>query len=150
MKKLENLGLSLILAAVLGSVTSGQAPQVQRPAGLLPGQSRTLLPDGRTLIAGGTGQSGPQDSLTIRGDATSDAIWTGSLARARAWHTATVLPQGTVLVLGGVDANGVVDTAEVLDPTAPELAALSTPAPSPRAYHTTTVLSDSEATAGRA
>jgi hypothetical protein len=38
---------------------------------------------------------------------------TGSLATARFWHTATLLPNGKVLVAGGVDADA---TAELYDP----------------------------------
>src|SRR2546423_1083964 len=41
---------------------------------------------------------------------------TGSLAQARAHHTATLLPDGKVLVVGGYDGNRDLATAEVYDP----------------------------------
>jgi hypothetical protein len=43
--------------------------------------------------------------------------YTGSLATARAAHTATLLPDGKVLIVGGFDANGnALASAELYDP----------------------------------
>jgi MYXO-CTERM domain-containing protein len=52
-------------------------------------------------------------------DALVDPAWssTGSLASARAFHTATLLPSGKVLVAGG-GGNGVLASAELYDPDA--------------------------------
>src|SRR5437016_13655333 len=41
---------------------------------------------------------------------------TGSLATAREFHTATLLPNGKVLVAGGVDSSGFLASAELYDP----------------------------------
>src|SRR5262245_24205431 len=41
---------------------------------------------------------------------------TGSLATARWFHTATLLPNGKVLVAGGWDASGALASAELYDP----------------------------------
>ena len=89
----------------------------------------TLLADGRVLIAGGT--TSPPASLSsawletgtvdLQGTATAEIYdpstgsfsGTGSMAEARTFHTATLLPSGKVLVAGGGDENS---TAEVYDP----------------------------------
>src|SRR5436190_23129001 len=53
------------------------------------------------------------------------------MPRARAGHTATLLPDGRVLIAGGDDSGVPTDTLEVFDPTAgvfsPANATLSTP-----------------------
>jgi hypothetical protein len=89
----------------------------------------TLLADGRVLIVGGT--TSPPASLTsawlatgtvdLQGTATAEIYdpstglfsGTGSMAAARTFHTATLLPNGTVLIAGGGNENS---TAEVYDP----------------------------------
>ena len=89
----------------------------------------TLLADGRVLIVGGT-TSAPASlssawlatgTLNLQGTATAEIYdpstgsfsATGSMAAARTFHTATLLPNGTVLVAGGGDENS---TAETYDP----------------------------------
>jgi hypothetical protein len=65
---------------------------------------------------------------------------TGSIAAARQWHTATLLPDGTVLVVG-ISGNGGLASAEIYDPargtwhTTGSLATASL-------AHTATLLSD--------
>jgi WD40 repeat protein len=89
----------------------------------------TLLADGRVLIVGGT--TSPPASLTsawlatgavdLQGTATAEIYdpstgsfsGTGSMAAARTFHTATLLPNGTVLIAGGGNENS---TAEIYDP----------------------------------
>jgi hypothetical protein len=73
------------------------------------GQSSTLLPDGRLLVIGGQGPSGPLATAGIK-DAQTASITqvSGQLQYARAWHTATLLPDGTILVLGGVGRSNVI------------------------------------------
>jgi RHS repeat-associated protein len=118
-------------------------PQSRTTAGIL-GQSKTLLPDGHWLILGGEGSQGMVDTAAIQ-DAATGAITTLSshLLHARAWHTATVLPNGTVLVFGGVDSNGrVVATAELYDPPTKQFQPQDTPGLTPRAHHTATLLTD--------
>src|SRR5207245_687128 len=97
---------------------------------LMPGQSTTLLPDGRWLTAGGLGQSGPGNQATIRDSiANSSSPLASALARARAWHTATILPNGTVLMLGGMDVAGVVETVELFEPATLQFQSLTTNTP---------------------
>ncbi len=65
------------------------------------------------------------------------------LQDARAWHTATTLPDGTVLIVGGVDASGrVVETTERFDPDTQTFQRLTGSGVVPRAYHTATLLTD--------
>jgi Bacterial Ig-like domain (group 2)/Galactose oxidase, central domain/Kelch motif len=78
----------------------------------------TLLADGRVLIVGGTTSTGtgdlhPTATVEVYDPSTGSFSVTGSMAEARALHTATLLPSGNVLVAGGGDENS---TAEVYDP----------------------------------
>ncbi len=78
----------------------------------------TLLADGRVLIVGGatsagTGDLNPTATAEVYDPSTGSFSVTGSMAEARTYHTATLLPSGKVLVAGGGDENS---TAEVYDP----------------------------------
>jgi RHS repeat-associated protein len=110
------------------------------------GQSTTLLPDGRILLIGGDGSSGPQSSVSIKDPRTQEiTLLPNGLYQARAWHSATMLPDGRVLVVGGIDANNkAISSAEIYDPET----AISEPLPSSRlsarAYHTATLLTNGQ------
>ena len=76
----------------------------------------TLLADGRVLIVGGatsTGAGAPTATAEVYDPSTGSFSVTGTMAEARTYHTATLLPSGKVLVAGGGDENS---TAEVYDP----------------------------------
>ena len=80
----------------------------------------TLLPSGKVLVAGGGGV-GPKGNSNLASAELYDPgsnTWSaaGSLANARAGHTATLLPNGKVLVAGGGGSGGSLVSAKLYDP----------------------------------
>jgi RHS repeat-associated protein len=118
----------------------GVAAQIA--ATILVGQSTTLLPDGRLLSLGGADVSGPLARGLVKNstDASTSSPVSG-LQHARAWHTATVLPDGTVFIFGGVGAKTLVNEAELFDPATQSFREIAANLKG-RAYHTATLLTD--------
>lgn len=131
--------LSLVLSLdVALPCAAGQPPK------FLPGQSATLLPDGRYLLSGGEGPQGPLSIAAIL-DTRSGTIvpLPNGLHQPRAGHTATMLPDGTILVFGGIGSDGqLVRTPELFDPGTGKFLTLPQLGIAPRAYHTATLLTD--------
>ena len=105
----------------------------------------TLLPSGKVLIAGGQSHNGSfyffLASAELYDPATDTFATTGSLAYARYWHTATLLPSGKVLVAGGYNNwDGYPAWAEVYDPVAGTFATTTGPLATARCIHTATLL----------
>jgi hypothetical protein len=99
------------------------------------GHTATLLPDGTVLVVGGNGDgSEPGQLATAELFDPGSGRWTptGSMAKARAGHTATLLPDGTVLVVGGGGEDMPLEggprsaTAEVYDPSSGKWTATGT------------------------
>jgi RHS repeat-associated protein len=110
-----------------------------------PGQSATLLPDGRWLVLGGAGPDKPATSAAgITAGGGSPVAQLGvKMARERGGHTATLLPSGNVLVLGGVDSTGeVVGTVEQFDPATNRFEVIESSGLMARHGHSATVLAD--------
>jgi RHS repeat-associated protein len=113
-------------------------------ASLLPGQTATLLPDGRSLLIGGESDNGATDATAISDPRSGEPIPLKSkLHQARAWHSATMLPDGRVLIVGGIGNNGqIVRSAEVFDPQTQSFNLLPASEGAARAYHTATLLTN--------
>jgi Galactose oxidase, central domain len=109
------------------------------------GQSSTLLPDGTTLLLGGSNEQAgatPDAFLATQTEPAPRKLVTG-MHFARSGHTATVLPDGTVFIFGGVGSNGkLVTTSELFDPLTQRFTVLSDVVAVPRAFHTAVVLTD--------
>jgi Galactose oxidase, central domain/Kelch motif len=96
-----------------GSVTPA-APMLEPRSG----QTATLLPDGKVLIAGGMRRN--QDfyrSAEIYDPATGKFHLTGEMSLGRVGHIAVLLRSGKVLIAGGWVGVGGTDSAELYDPT---------------------------------
>lgn len=139
---------------------SPEPPPTARPVGSLQaaaamdpalGQPVAVrLGDGRVLITGGR-ENRPNGIAVLRSqaaeiyEAAPDRFTpTGSMADARAGHTATLLNDGRVLVAGGIDASDGFDnlaTAELYDPATGKFTPTGSLAQG-RAHHTATLLND--------
>src|ERR1035438_4469133 len=81
------------------------------------GQTATLLPDGKVLIAGGMRRN--QDfyrSAELYDPATGKFQPTGEMSVGRVGHIAVLLRSGRVLIAGGWIGRGTTDSAELYDP----------------------------------
>jgi hypothetical protein len=112
--------------------------------------SATLLPDGRVLVAGGTGVCNPSSCDILATAALYDpksARWSEahSMSQARFGHTATLLLNGKVLVAGGCPFLGSgreckgTATAEIYDPVTDSWTAAGSPRAG-RVFATATLL----------
>ncbi len=118
-------------------------PQTVGPS-VLPGQSVTILPDGKWLLLGGRSAGEALSNGWVWDPATGRITTLSSkLKRSRAWHTATMLPDGTVLIFGGVGTDQeIVQRAELYNPDKQDFSALELNGVQPRARHTATLLPD--------
>ena len=119
------------------------ARPVRSQTGELAGQTSTLLPDGRLLLAGGQDSSGPKTMIAISDPRTGEVVPLSVVLRyARAWHTASMLPNGRVLIVGGKGLDDTtVASAEILDLASQTVELISSPSFA-RAYHSATLLTD--------
>jgi hypothetical protein len=112
--------------------------------------TRLLLALGVALLAGcsvfaDTESADPASSRAVRSGLTgAPPGWSSlSMARPRADHTATLLPNGKVLVAGGLLENGFTAASEVYDPGSGRWSDAG-PMVAPRAAHTATLLPDGQ------
>ena len=134
--------LCLVTLALLPSASRPLSADPALPA--VPGQSRTLLPNGRWLLVGGQGAQGPLATAAIFDPQTNSLTSVAQpLLQPRAWHTATVLSDGNVLIAGGVGQGGQVSTVlEHFDPTMQVFHLVQATGLVPRADQTATLLTD--------
>jgi hypothetical protein len=143
----------------LGSPTADPSPTA-RPVGGLRGAApmnpaltdpvAVRLSDGRVLITGGRQKQ--SNGITLLRTQTAEIYEsdtdkftpTGSMADARAGHTATLLSDGRVLAVGGIDASDGFDnlaSAEIYDPATGKFTRTGSLMQG-RAHHTATLLTD--------
>jgi RHS repeat-associated protein len=145
------LGLSLIPACLVARGHRSRDRRTVHPrsrqssdAIKIPGQTSTLLPDGSVLLVGGEGPDGPTTAIAIQNPQTGKVTPLPlQLQQARAWHSATLLPDGTMFVFGGIDnRKQVLESAESLDLSTLTSHTLPPTGLLPRARHTATLLTD--------
>ncbi len=140
-RRLAAVLLALSLTVLLSPRDS--RPQTAAPPTLRPGQTATLLGDGRWLLIGGQQRGQVTATSTIVDPETGSITSLPNLATARSGHSATTLPDGTVLVLGGTGRDGrVVVTAERFIAGTQQFEIVSVAGLIPRASHTATLLTD--------
>src|ERR1035438_4884872 len=99
-------------ASRVGSVTPA-APMLEPRSG----QTATLLPDGKVLIAGGMRRNQEfYKSAELYNPASGKFQRTGDMSIARVGHIAVQLRSGKVLIAGGWIGHGAADSAELYDP----------------------------------
>lgn len=76
----------------------------------------TLLPNGKVLVAGGSGNAGVLASTELYNPASNTFNLAPSMNTARANATATLLPNGKVLIAGGQSNSAILSSTELYDP----------------------------------
>src|SRR6266567_4196912 len=111
------LGLAFLLQGTLPQVPTGTWTATSSLTEARSGSAAVVLQDGRILFTGGMGANGPLASAEFFG--TDGTISTAPpMQDARANHIAGVLQDGRVLVAGGTTAgSGIVNAAEIYDPS---------------------------------
>jgi hypothetical protein len=102
------------------------------------GQTATLLPNGKVLVAGGY-YSGASSTAELYDRAAGTWTATGAMSTARYYHTATLLPNGKVLVAGGQGSSSYPTNTELYDP-ATRTWTVTGSLTTARHYHTATLL----------
>jgi hypothetical protein len=80
------------------------------------GAAAVVLPDGRTLIAGGIVDGAPTGAVVIYDPADGSFTSAGRLLERRVGHTATLLDDGRILVAGGTVSDLLNADLELFDP----------------------------------
>ena len=105
--------------------------------------TRTILPDGRTLVIGDEAGGKAMPAAEILDADHSSHEQSISLNAPRHFHTATAMPDGRILVWGGVDVRGkLTSKGEWFDPLSHAFSFAGDVRLAPRAGHTATVLTD--------
>jgi len=105
--------------------------------------TRTLLPDGRTLVLGLQEKASQPAAYVVAPDTLERTSLAAPASVARVGHTATVLPNGRVLIWGGLDGKDQLESrGEWFDPATSVFSDAEDIRLLPRAGHAATVLTD--------
>jgi len=147
--KRSRLTVTLVLLTVMAldlvlPITTAKSQSGPQGPILIPGQTATRLPDGRWLLAGGESTGSSLATAAIWNPLTGNTTQLAAdLQQARAWHSATMLPEGQVLILGGVGPNGrALQSAELFNLETQSFSTLVIDGLNARSRHTTTLLTD--------
>jgi WD40 repeat protein len=108
----------------------------------------TLLNTGKVLLTGGIQGAPPNTTVLAESELYDPGAGTfsqtlSSLATAREWHTACLLPDGKVLVTGGLNrAGNAISSVELFDPSSEGFTPAKGNMETARAFHTSTALKD--------
>ena len=108
----------------------------------------TLLNTGKVLLTGGIQGAPPNTTVLAESELYDPGAGTfsqtlSSLATAREWHTASLLPDGKVLVTGGLNSAGnAIAAVELFDPSSQGFTPAKGNMETARAFHTSTALKD--------
>jgi RHS repeat-associated protein len=139
------LGISSTLAFASGrkepSRQESAGKSASSPMKTLTGQSRTELSDTSVLLVGGIESGAALKTAFL--DTGSRLQTSGSLRHARAFHSATLLPNGSVLIFGGSGSdNAVVSQAEIFNSVTETFTNIPSIDLTPRTHHAATLLTD--------
>jgi|GEM_PF-1589530 len=135
---------ALLMLLVAAAVTAADSFTTVAPLTSVRSQaSETVLPNGKVLVAGGSGVSGSLTSAEIYDPIGNTWTSTGqAMTSAHSKHCAVLLPNGLVLVAGGDGLSGPTGVAELYDPVMDTWQATAQPMNVARNSFTATLLQD--------
>jgi hypothetical protein len=147
----NRVALGIVLAALVFAATHNIRAELPQSVGTWAslgatpesrvGAAAVALKDGRTIIAGGSIDGAPTDSVVVFDPNTGSFSMVGHLLLARVGHTATLLDDSRVLIAGGTSGDLISADLELFDPVA-GVSVLVGEMAQPRTRHAAAKLSD--------